>query len=218
MPKVPYLPTEDIEAASLILLSKYGAKYGPVAAPPVPVEEILEAHLGLGFDFDDLPKRLGVPDVLGATWVAQRRVLIDQSLDPTVNPAKEGRYSFTVAHELGHWELHRHLFMENLGQRSLFTVRSQPTIVCRTSSRKERIEWQADDFAAFLLMPKDMVLRVWEARQGSLEPYIAAAEIADKSARWGLAEDRHPTVDIAREMANTFRVSGQAMQIRLVGL
>ena len=218
VPKIPYLPIEDIEAASLILLSKYGAKYGPVATPPVPVEEILEAYLGLGFDFDDLPKRLGVPDVLGATWVTQRRVLIDQSLDPTVSPAKEGRYRFTVAHELGHWELHRHLFLENSGQRSLFAARNQPTIVCRTSSRKERVELQADDFAGFLLMPKDMVLHAWEARNGSLEPYFAAAEIADKLARWGLAEDKRPTVDIAREMANTFRVSGQAMQIRLVGL
>jgi len=42
--------------------------------------------------------------------------------------------------------------------------------------------------------------------------------MADLSARWGLAEDKRPTVDIARALAREFRVSGQAMQIRLIGL
>jgi len=75
MRKVPFMPTEHIEAAGLRLLAEYGRKYGEVVAPPVPVEEILEAHLGLGLEFDDLPGRVGVPDVLGATWIQDRRVL-----------------------------------------------------------------------------------------------------------------------------------------------
>jgi Zn-dependent peptidase ImmA (M78 family) len=80
------------------------------------------------------------------------------------------------------------------------------------------MEWQADSFAGFLLMPKEMVLKAWEARNGSLDPYIAKEEITDLSAKWGLAEDERPTVDIARQLARDFRVSGQAMQIRLIGL
>jgi len=218
MRKVPFIPTEHIEAAGLCLLAEYGRKYGEVVAPPVPVEEILEAHLGLGLEFDDLPGRIGVPDVLGATWIQDRRVLVDESLDPEENPAREGRYRFTVAHEVGHWELHRRFFVEDAAQPSLFEAAKKPSIVCRTSSRKEPMEWQADAFAGFLLMPKDMVLKAWEAHNGSLAPYIAAAEMADLSARWGLAEDKRPTVDIARALAREFRVSGQAMQIRLIGL
>ena len=140
---------------------------------------MLESHLDLTLDFDDLPQLLGVPDVLGATSVAQRRVMVDQTLDPTVNPTKLGRYMFTLAHELGHWELHRHLFMANLRQKSLFAERDRSTIVCRTSSRKDPMEWQADAFAGYLLMPKAMVMRAWEGRHGSLEPYFAAPEIAD---------------------------------------
>ena len=80
------------------------------------------------------------------------------------------------------------------------------------------MEWQADCFTGFFLMPKEMVQTAWKSRVGNLEPYVAAEEIADLSARWGLAEDERPTVEIARELAREFKVSGQAMQIRLVGL
>jgi Zn-dependent peptidase ImmA (M78 family) len=125
---------------------------------------------------------------------------------------------FTVAHELGHWELHRHLFPASYGQRGLFSEKNAPTIVCRTSSRKDPMEWQADCFAGYLLMPQEMVLAAWKAARGALEPYVAVQEIADKLAKWGLVEDRQPTVDIARQLAAEFDVSGQAMQIRLIGL
>jgi len=212
------LPIDKIEGASLRLLGEYGQEYGVVERPPIPVEEILEAHLELSLGFDDLAKQLGLSDVLGATWVQDRRVLIDQSLDPTDNPTKEGRYRFTVAHEVGHWELHRHLFMENQDQTSLFGKREEPSVVCRTCSRKEPIEWQADTFAGFLLMPKDMVFQAWESQFGSRTPYVAEEEMADLSAKWGLAEDERPTVEIARELAREFNLSGQAMQIRLIGL
>jgi len=216
--KVKYLPREQIEAASLSVLAEYGRRFGTVERPPIPVEEIIECLLGLELGFDNLPRLLGMPDVLGATWVDDRRVLIDESLDPTLPTAIEGRYRFTVAHEVGHWQLHRHLFQSNPAQTPLFNALPEPSIVCRTGSRKDPMEWQADTFAGYLLMPKEMVFQAWEVRHGSLEPYVAIDEIADLSARWGLAEDRTPTVEVARELARDFGASGQAMQIRLVGL
>ena len=42
--------------------------------------------------------------------------------------------------------------------------------------------------------------------------------MANLSAKWGLADDEQPTVDVAKDMARAFNVSGQAMQIRLIGL
>lgn len=219
MAKVPYLMPEKIERAATALLVGYERKFGPVDGVSVPVDEILESHLGLTLDFADLPARLGCPDVLGATWIKERNVVIDQSLDPDSHPGKEGRYRFTVAHELGHWELHRHLFEEMPGQLSLFEdEEKQEPIVCRTRSSKDPMEWQADAFAGYLLMPKERIFRVWREKFGELTPYLAVDEVADKSARWGLSEDNTPTVDIAKEMAKRFLVSGQAMQIRLVGL
>lgn len=214
---VKFIPESRIETAALCLLADYGRRFGEVAEPPIPVDEILESHLELGFDFDDLPALVGKPDVLGATYVQGRRVVVDQSLDPSEFPAKLGRYRFTVAHEIGHWELHRHLYLQNPAQGQLFDEQGQPSIVCRTSA-KDSMEWQADCFAGHLLLPKEMVFRVWQRERGGLDPYIAVGEIADISAKWGLRDDDRPTVKVARDLAQVFQVSGQAMQIRLIGL
>jgi len=218
MGKVKFLKHRDIENAALCLLAEYGRKYGEVTQPPIPVEEVLEAHLKLSLDFDNLPERLGAADVLGAMWVRDRQVIIDESLVPEDNPKKQGRYRFTLSHEIGHWELHRHYFLADDAQPKLFGKKPKPSIVCRSRSRKEPIEWQADMFAGYLLMPQAMIMRAWESHYGTPDPYIAKDEIADLSARWGLAEDEQPTVEIAKDLARAFNVSGQAMQIRLIGM
>ncbi|MBK8164703.1 MAG: ImmA/IrrE family metallo-endopeptidase [bacterium] len=211
-----FVHKKTIEAGALVLLAEYGRKYHVSVQPPIPVEEIIEAHLGLTFDIEDLPRLLNVRDVLGATWFRSREVKIDQSLDPTVFPSKLGRYRFTVAHEVGHWELHRQLYLSAEGQAAIFAGADRP-VICR-SNDKSPLEWQADSFAGYLLMPKSMVFAQWEAMHGSREPYIAVDEIAGLKVRWGLGEDERPTVEVARQMASAFQVSAQAMQIRLIDL
>ncbi len=216
--KVPFLTPQSIERSTLSLIAAYENSFGKIVSPPIPVEEIIECHLQLDFRFEDLKSSFGSDDVLGATWIAERKVRVDESLDPTVHPAKEGRYRFTLGHEAGHWELHRPVLEAHAGQGVLFASETPPPVVCRTSASKEPMEWQADTFAGYLLMPEEMVRRIWREVFGSTEPYVAVAEIAARTAAWSLAEDRTPTVTIAREMAEVFKVSGQAMQIRLIGL
>ena len=41
-------------------------------------------------------------------------------------PSREGRYRFTLAHEGGHWRLHRPLVQANRRQESLFGQTCQP--------------------------------------------------------------------------------------------
>jgi hypothetical protein len=43
------------------------------------------------------------PDIFGAIWLETGEIIIDESLDPEVRPAIEGRYRFTLGHEGGHW-------------------------------------------------------------------------------------------------------------------
>ena len=211
-----FVHKETIETGTLVLLADYARKYGVSVCPPVPVEEIIEAHLGLTFDFADLPRLLNVPNALGGTWFRDRKVKIDQSLDPSVFPDKLGRYRFTVAHEIGHWELHRHKYLSVEGQATMFAGDDR-SVICR-SDDKSQLEWQADSFAGCLLLPKDMVYAHWESVYGNREPYIAIDEIADLKARWGLGENERPTVEVARQLAPVFQVSAQAMQIRLIDL
>ena len=124
---IPYLANEMIESDAELLLAEYAHARGIVIAPPIPIEDIVEKHLKLGIEFDDTHRLFGVPrsgldpDILGAIFFDEARIVIDESLDPEENPAKEGRYFYTVAHEGGgHWRLHRHLFAKNPAQAALF--------------------------------------------------------------------------------------------------
>ena len=133
---VPFLSENDIERAATSLLIEFGdLRKGGSIKPPVPVEKILEKHLKLTLDFDDLHKRLGIPrsgeepEVLGALW-ADGEVFIDESLDPDKYPELESRYRFTLAHEIGHWCLHKDYLPRSRGvtaiagpQRSFVQVR-----------------------------------------------------------------------------------------------
>lgn len=216
--KFPFLKRRDLEAIALQLIYDHGKKFGAISRPPIPVDEIVDSHLNIYLRYIDLNPGKSTKVVLGELDVVKKELRVDDSLDPCDHPEKEGRCRFTLAHEVGHWQIHRPLIIVEREQPTLFGQSTVEPIVCRTTSRKDPIEWQADTFAGYLLMPKDMVLATWTDIYGSLKPYVAAGEIADLSSRWGLAEDKTPTVSIARELAKVFKVSGQSMQIRLAEL
>lgn len=219
--KVKYLPRQHIEWNAQKLLAEYSSRYGEVVVPPIPVEEILERHLKLTLEIDNLEARLGYPDILGALWVPDRLVAIDESIEPTEHRNKEGRFRYTVGHEIGHWVQHRHYFLENPDQQVLFPkTASTPTVICRTSQAKEPIERQADYFSAYLLMPKDMVLAAWERQRGSMVPYIYNRAARENLRAMGFVEPDDLLASmaiefVASEIAPTFKVSAKAMQIRL---
>jgi Zn-dependent peptidase ImmA (M78 family) len=166
---VPYLADEAIERDSVSLIKEYEHARGVTIEPPIPIEDILEKHLKLRIEFDDLHARHNVPrpengqtDILGAIY-GDGSIFIDESLDPEENPVREGRYRFTLAHEGGgHWRLHQHLIKEDTAQASLFGNDGAPKFICRSSQAKERVEWQADFYASCLLMPRKMVFAVWD--------------------------------------------------------
>ncbi len=210
---VPYLPKDRLEHEADVLLAQFqGAGKAPLPLP-ILVDDILEGHLGLTLELGDLHAKLGIPviggqrDLLGALWVDDRSVFIDHTLDPHERSWREGRYRFTVAHEIGHWQMHRHLLPSHVNQPSLFHDNREPTIVCRTSAAKERIEWQADLFAACLLMPRAQVLAAWEAHFGDTRTRVAPLD--DEAQVLAICRD------LASPFAERFAVSVEAMRIRL---
>lgn len=173
------LGREDRTRRGDVAGGEYAYARGVSLKPPIPIEDVIEKHLKLRLEFDDLHEILGVPrvgpepDIFGAIWVEKREICIDQSLDPEERPGSEGRYRFTLAHEGGgHWRLHRRYVVADPTQMSWFGGSSKPSMVCRSSQAKERIEWQADFYASCLLMPKTMVVAVWQERFGNANPRI----------------------------------------------
>jgi IrrE N-terminal-like domain len=239
---VPYLSEYEIECAASLLLREVGLGSKRYCTNIVPVESILERHLKLSLDFDDLHTKLGVPisddgpEILGAIWIESREVFIDQSLDPDANPAMEGRFRFTVGHEIGHWCLHRDYIQDSPAEKDLFGAVSQrrPTVVCRAFASKEPIEWQADTFASCLLMPAPLVHHWWRevfSRSGPLiyDLFKSDSDWAQPPSGWresttvpALDPAKFDPVSVSyffyrasRELAPRFGVSIQAMQIRL---
>jgi Zn-dependent peptidase ImmA (M78 family) len=234
--KVAYMSDEAIEKDAQALLADYARERGMPIEAPIPIDDIIEKHLKIGIEFDDTHRLFGVPrsgigfdpDILGAIFFDQKRIVIDESLDPDANPAKEGRYRYTTAHEVGHWRLHRGLFGKDPAQTSLLEPNAAPSVVCRTSQAKERIEFQADLYASCVLMPRKLVFAAWDKafpdrKQRVLQPATPIehpfVEIARFECRIPGAEftetDDQALDSFAKPFAEKFLVSPIAMRIRL---
>ena len=147
------------------------------------IDSFLEGYLGLELDYQYLSndcRYLGMtvfndtdkvvvynPDLTRADYLHANHgtVIIDINL---LKKSQEHRYRFTLAHECGHWIFHREHFGYDPNQLSLFEY-AEPYLQCRevdcnylASNNTEWdsyrwMEWQADKFAASILMPKTSV-------------------------------------------------------------
>lgn len=230
-PKLRFMQDQEFEDEAAMLLAEYAREHGPVTEPPIPIDDIVELYLELHLTFDDMQELFGVDDVHGALWVSDRRVGIDQRLEPTENPAMLGRYHFTLAHEAGHWRLHRQLSQRKANQLTLLPDGAErPEYICR-SSDTEPIEYQANRFASCLLMPREMIKRAWHEWRGAMEPiYLADLEArrqeilrAELVRRGGFKTGENAETNMlfehaCRPLAQKFEVSADAMRIRLEGM
>jgi Zn-dependent peptidase ImmA (M78 family) len=232
---VAYVPDEAIEKDAQVLLADYARARGVAIEPPIPIDDIIEKYLKIGIEFDDthrlfdMPRsRIGSgPDILGAIFFDQRRIVIDESLDPDANAAKEGRYRYTAAHEVGHWRLHRTLFVKDPAQTSFLDGAAPPSVICRSSQAKARIELQADLYASCVLMPRKLVFSAWDEafpdrKRRVLHPATpidhSFVEIARFECLPGaeFTESDDQALDgFAKPFAKKFLVSPIAMRIRL---
>lgn len=225
--EVPYIPAKRIERDALELMEDFEFKLDHKIEAPVPVEKIAEILLQLTLEIKDMKSLFPFADVHGAIWFDERIIGINQSLDPDINPSMLGRYNFTLAHEIGHWRLHRHYFLGNAKQMNLFDDGSRiPDVVCRSTERKKPIEWQADAFAANLLMPRSLVFQAWNEFRDGDDREVAMVDLRPKYEQRTLyhrgdvaittaERDLAIKENFAAPLAERFQVSREAMRIRL---
>lgn len=150
----PYLKNSTIERESKKLLGDFSNKTGHKLSAPIPVFDIIE-YLGYDVDF----RKDGIyedKNLLGGTLIDQKTIEINENLSD-----HEGRMNFTAAHEVGHIILHVPFYNEKHGKDV-----SEHKIISRKDggfegTKKEPEEWQADKFAAFLLMPSVLVKKAF---------------------------------------------------------
>jgi Zn-dependent peptidase ImmA (M78 family) len=136
------ITNEDIELAVERLLEAYAVSIQPVTFP-IPVESIAEHFLGYDLEITD-EGLFTSGSILGGISFETNTIFLNASIED-----HDGRYAFTVAHEIGHHELHRDLYIKH--------VLDHSNILCREVSEKPLIEKQADRFAAALLVPRSLI-------------------------------------------------------------
>ena len=212
--KVQRLTEQELDHSAAELLQKYSRWKGKAPAPPIDIEDILEGLLSLTFEIVDLEKKLGVQGVLGAAWFDEGRVAVDQSLE-----TQEGRFAFTLAHECGHWVIHRPQYEISKMELSLFAS-PKPTkadaVVCRSADRQAPAEWQANQFAGRILMPPTFVRKAMQAAHGDLAPSWAG--LRRKADRDEYDPQLQKVAATIIEHGSFSNVSNEAMRRRLVQL
>lgn len=228
--EVPFLHEKQIEREVDLLLAEYAEMIEPVLEPPVPIEELVGTVLQLRYQFLDLKSRFPYADVHGAIWFEEALIGIDTNLNPDSFPRRRGRYHFTLAHEIGHWRLHRQHYITNPAERRLFDDGTRkPDVVCRSSECKKPVEWQADTFAAYVLMPRKLVHAAWAKFRGGDDRSVEVRELRAAHPGTRLIYRGQPATteeeidnavkeEFFRPLAERFEVSREAMRIRLEGL
>ncbi len=154
-----------------------------IQASPVPVERIA-VQLGLSLEHVHLGD-----DVSGLLVVQDGRGVIGVNSSQSIT-----RQRFTIAHEIGHFLLHptaMPVFIDKSFLKPYFTAFRNTT----SSTGEDRLEREANSFAAALLMPATLIQQAVSELPADL-----------------------PDEEEVEQLARRFKVSRQAMSFRLARL
>jgi len=152
---VPILTARFVEDVATEVLQTYCPTVlkSPRQTPVAEIIEALKDRTKLKSSIEDLGHVDG-RKVLGKVSFVRRTLFLDCCL----LDARAVSFRFTAAHEIGHWILHRHNF-KNFKLEPRINVQEMvddDQSLCRLDQRTPRdwLEWQANVFAANLVMPR----------------------------------------------------------------
>ena len=149
-----------------------------VSAPPVPVAEIAIA-LGARVRYSPFDE-----DLSGMIYMKGRCPII--GVNSLHHP---NRQRFTIAHEVAHLKLHHHLIADHVHVDKRFPVLMRDA---KSATGTQRMEMEANRFAAELLMPSFLLLPMLKKKRFDID-------------------DERPLEQLSRK----FRVSKQALDYRV---
>jgi IrrE N-terminal-like domain len=155
---------EEIERLAEEFLAQIPTYVWDGESLPVPIEEIADTHVGLLVrDVEDLGIAPGAPEL--RTGQALSGLLLPALGEIWVNADEArqwpARRRFTIAHELGHWRLHR-----GADERAVFCRSDSIAPEAQTRGQLPPTEDEANAFAAALLMPAPLVQQGYVRYEG----------------------------------------------------
>lgn len=178
----------NVEALSSFLEEVHGYDLYSVA-PPVDVDTIAEL---LGILVSDAPK-FAIEDI---NTIGKITLEKNEPARVWINPMENSylpRRRFTLAHEIGHFCMHR-----STNQTTFVDTKSTMN---RSESYWNRSESEANNFAAELLMPADLVRSVGRE---IINAFKSESNV-----------EKMPIAQFSEKMAIRFKVSNPAMEYRL---
>lgn len=201
---IPYLDRDEIaaQAHGLCASAFAGEIPCPVDLDALLFDYLYEEH-GLAFYNHEPLGEDGEHQILGITYPLLNEIHVCRTLRDS---ASVGRYRFTVAHEIGHWVLHRPLFLDDDspdfstadGEPRLVTFQRDVVEADQDSYRPE--EWQANHFAISLLLHDDPLRREFARRFG--EPPVELEAFEDSHpVEAAAAREAYPDIDPIRRLS-----------------
>lgn len=148
-----FYKAEEVERKANCLLMDFQQKFGGIKEFPVPAEKIFECHLNLIKVWNKIEEKDNEM-ILAGLAPADRMVVFNEAHRDYFEE-HEGLELFTLGHEIGHWDLH---VEQGVLQADVLPGFSRPfSMICRNGDQSWD-EINANRYAAFLLMPKELLL------------------------------------------------------------
>lgn len=198
---VPHLSYERIREVA----GQFFDQHHPSREIPIPIEEILEFKFGINIipmpGLQDALENDGI-EIVGFT----SSDLKDITIDEWTWRHQLGRYRFTLAHELGHIILHRHLYEP----RQFHTIEEWKKVINDIPEKDHAwYEWQAHAFAGLVLVPADQLRAVVDKHMKAIIKLLEKDGISPSEAQESIWDRIY---DLA---AKDFDVSPEVIQRRV---
>lgn len=146
--KCKFIPQEEIWS----IVDDFRSRYWPRGDLPVDVERIIEVGLKMGIIPEHYLREYAKIDAFLRSDFTGIVVDIDQYMDPMGRYERRLRFSF--AHEIGHFILHQYIYKQLVFE----TPRDYTDFVLNIPEAEHRsFEWQANEFAGRLLVPRGVL-------------------------------------------------------------
>lgn len=189
---VPYLHYEDLRETADDFLAEFHSS----RELPIPIEEIVEFQLGM--NIFPLPGIKDLLDIDGFISSDLRVITVDEYIYTRF----ENRYRFTLAHEIGHFWMHKEVF-EKADINSIEGWKEFVTAI--PEKQHNALEYQANCFAGLVLVPQESLVEVVNSKVKLLDEN----DISLKE-NWGIAWEY-----ICTDVARTFSVSKDVVERRV---
>lgn len=189
--EIPYYKSEEIQKIASNLHFECNVISNDIAG-----EILSKKFIDFRITFENLPE-----NVLGLLSIQNKVITLSESIRTNIN-----RLHFTIAHEIGHLVLHIPQIENKITEICEFEEQSLLKI---NSTTLKRMEWQANQFASFLLLPQGRFMTTFNKllndvniRKGRLYLDHQPCNIRDVNYVLG-------------ELSRIFQVSKEVVKIRL---